>query len=395
MRIAFFVEIFYPEINGVLTATLDLARNLKKRGHHVLLLVPKAKACEEVREIDGIEVFKVPSVPTYMYPGLRFNNPRSRAVFKKLRGDAIEILHTTGPGTMGMAAAAYSRKSRAPLVQTFHTLLNEDTYLLYLVRLRCLLPLGRFIAWCIIGSAIRASELITAPARFTCAELKKHFPKKTIRHISNSVDFSLFESFPPWEEFRGRYPFFTGKTFVFVGRVGLEKSIDVLIRGFAAAAEKDADLRLVIVGDGPSRADMGKLAAEKGAADKIIFLGKIAHAELLASGILRYGRAFITASVTENQPMTVIEAMCCGLPLILAGAEGLKELAGEAALVFPAGDEEALGQCILKVASDERLRERLGTLSREQAERFDGDRVARQFEEEYAKLLEGKNYQVD
>jgi glycosyltransferase involved in cell wall biosynthesis len=392
MRIAFFIEIFYPEINGVLTATLNLARNLKARGHHVLLLAPRARASAAVREIDGMEVFKVPSVSTYIYPGLRANNPWSRAVRKKIRKDKIDILHTTGPGAMCYAAISCGRKYGIPLVQTFHTLLNEDTYLLYLVRFRRFLPVGRFIAWRYMGMFIRGCALITAPGRFVCEELKKRYPEKTVRHISNGVDFSLFRNFLPREEFLRRYPFYAGgKVFVFVGRVGLEKSIDVLIRGFAAAAKEDPEIRLAIVGDGPSRADMAALAAQRGAADRIVFLGKIPHAELLASGILQYGRAFITASVTENQPMTVIEAACCGLPLILAGAEALRELAGEAALFFPAGDEDALKQCVLKTARDEGLRERLGALSRALAERFDGGNVARQFEEEYAKLLEGKN----
>ena len=390
MRIAFFIEIFYPEINGVLTATLDLARNLKKRGHHVLLVVSKAKSCEAIREIDGMEVFKVPSVPAYMYPGMRFNNPWSRTLSKKMRAEAIQILHTTGPGTISMAAANCAQKYRMPLVQTFHTLLNEDRYLLYLVRLRCLLPLGRMFARFIIGNAIRASDLITAPARFTCEKLLESYPHKTIRHISNGIDFSLFRNFPPRDEFLQKYPFYNERTFVFVGRVGYEKSIDVLIRSFIAATKEDPGLRLAIVGDGPARDEMKALVTQSGVGDKIVFLGKIPHAELLASGLLQYGRGFITASVTENQPMTVIEAACCGLPLILADAAGLKELAGETALFFPAGDEAALKNSILRVAADDEECSRLRAASRELSARFDGASVAQEFEAEYERLLADK-----
>jgi glycosyltransferase involved in cell wall biosynthesis len=89
--------------------------------------------------------------------------------------------------------------------------------------------------------------------------------------------------------------------------------------------------------------------------------------------------------------MTVIEAICCGLPLILADAAGLKELAGEAALIFPPGDEAALKDRILQMASDGKLRERLGASSRALAESFDGANIARQFEEEYEKLVERKS----
>jgi glycosyltransferase involved in cell wall biosynthesis len=388
MRIAFFIEIFYPEINGVLTATLDLAANLRELGHHILLVAPKAKASEAVRDIDGMEVFKVPSIPAYMYPGMRFNSPWSKVLREKLRRDAIEILHTTGPGTMALAAMSCAKKLKIPLVQTFHTMLNEDTYLLYLVRLRRLLPLGRFIAWRYMGKFIRASDLVTAPSRFACEELKRRYPEKTVRHISNGIALAQFGNFPSKEDFLGRYPFFNGKTFVFVGRVGLEKSIDVLIHAFAAAAAKDLETRLVIVGDGPSRADMSALAAKMGIGDRIFFAGKIPHAELLASGILQYSRAFVTASVTENQPMTVIEAICCGLPLIVADVEGMRELAAGNALIFPPGDEAALAESILKLAGDEELCEKLRGASRSLADRFDGLAVARVFEAEYAKTAQ-------
>ncbi|MDR3200517.1 MAG: glycosyltransferase [Spirochaetales bacterium] len=391
MRIAFFVEIFYPEINGVLTATLDLARNLKNRGHHVLLVAPKAKESEAVREIDGMEVFKVPSVSAYMYPGLRGNNPWSRAVRRKMREDKIDIVHTTGPGTMCYAAISCARKYGMSVVQTFHTLLNEDTYLLYLVRFKRLLPLGRFIAWRYMGMFIRGSDLITAPSRFVCDELEKRYPQKTVRHISNGIDFSLFKDFPSEEEFARRYPCYNKKTFVFVGRVGLEKSIDVLIRSFASAAKTGPELRLVIVGDGPSRAAMTSLASEMGAAGNIVFLGKIPHADLLKSGVLQYARAFVTASVTENQPMTVIEASCCALPLVVADTPGMREIVSGNALLFPPGDEAALTRAILDLAADEALCGQLRSASRAISSRFDGMNVARQFEDEYRKLLEEKS----
>ncbi|MDR1932660.1 MAG: glycosyltransferase [Spirochaetales bacterium] len=387
MRIAFFLEIFYPEINGVLTASLDLARNLRDMGHYILLLVPRDKACEDVRDIDGIEVFKVPSFPSYIYPGLRFSSPWSKVLREKLRRENIEILHTTGPGCMALSAISFARKFHIPLVQTFHTLLDEDTYLLYLVRFRRLLPLGRFIAWRYMGRFIRASDLITAPSRFVCEDLKKRYPEKTVHHISNGVDRSLFGDFPPREEFLRRYPFYNAATFVFVGRVGLEKSIDVLIRTFAAAVGENPGLRLVVVGDGPIRESMSALAAEKGLGDNIFFLGKIPHRELLSSGILHYSRAFISASVTENQPMTVIEAICCGLPLIVADAEGMRELAAGNALIFPPGDEAALRDNILRLARDDGLCEELRDASRKLADRFDGRSVALRFEEEYRKII--------
>jgi glycosyltransferase involved in cell wall biosynthesis len=86
--------------------------------------------------------------------------------------------------------------------------------------------------------------------------------------------------------------------------------------------------------------------------------------------------------------MTVIEAICCGLPFIAADVEGMRELASENALFFPPADHAALAKNILALARDEDLCDRLRRSSQIISQRFDGKNVARQFEDEYRKLLE-------
>ncbi len=387
MRVAFFLEIFYPEINGVITATLDLAKNLKALGHHALLVVPDNRKAERVREVEGIEVYRVPAVPFPLYPGMFITRPWDRGLLAKLREDRIDILHITGPWTMGWAGITMARKLGLPLVQTFHTMLGEDTYILYLVKFRFLLPLGRAFAWGMIDRYIGRSDLVTTPSRFARDELAPRYPGKRLEHISNGIDFSRFRNAPSREEFLCAHPWFNHKTFLFVGRIGLEKSIDVLLRGFARAAARDPEIRLALVGDGPNRGELERLAEELGLAGKARFLGRILHEELLRSGLLHYARGFVTASVTENQPMTVIEAICCGLPLVTADVPGMRELAQGNALTCPPGDAEAFGDALARLAGDDGLHRELAEKSRVLAERFDGRTVAQTFLERYRELL--------
>jgi glycosyltransferase involved in cell wall biosynthesis len=389
MRIAFFIEVFYPEINGVITATIDLARNLKSRGHHVLLVVPENRKVEKVRDVDGMEVYGVPSFSTFLYPGVRFSSPWDRGLLAKLDKDNIQVLHITGPWTLAWAAINHGKKLSLPVLHTFHTMLNEDTYLLYLVKHRILIPLARKASWWYLGKYIKASDVITAPSRFACEELKRRFPDKPVHHISNSVNREQFLNFAVRDEFIKNYPFFNEKTFLFVGRIGLEKSIDILIRAFSLAVREDPEMQLVLVGDGPNKTDMENLAGELGAEKNIYFLGKIKHDVLLAGGLLQYARAFITASVTENQPMTVIEAICCGLPIIAADVEGMRELSCENSLLFLPGEAEDLRNKILTLARDDALKERLSQGSRSFAQRFDGGYVAGEFEKLYRDLCQG------
>ncbi|MCX7788862.1 MAG: glycosyltransferase [Spirochaetes bacterium] len=390
MNIAFFVEVFYPEINGVITSTLDLARNLSERGHKVLLVVPSNKHIADLEWIGKIRVVKVASVPTFIYPGVRWTWPWSPHLFHTLHQEGIEILHFTGPWTLGWSAILYGKMYTLPVIQTFHTMLNEDTYLQYLVKLRTLVPIVRAISWWYFGLFIRHSDLITTPSRFAGEVLKERFPQKEIYHISNGIDTSLFKNARSYEELRREYPFYHRKTFLFVGRIGLEKSIDVLIQGFSRAIHRDKEIQLVLIGDGPNRKEMETLAQALGVQDSVKFLGKIPHQDLLTSGLIHYARAFVTASVTENQPMTVIEAICCGLPLILPKVPSMEELSEGNALFFPAGDMDALGERILQLAEDDSLFNTLTEASRRMAARFDGAQIAQRFEEFYREALNRK-----
>jgi len=390
MNIAFFVEVFYPEINGVITATLDLARNLSERGHKVLLVVPYNKHIADLEWIGGIRVVKVASLPTFIYPGVKWTWPWSLELFRTLHREKVEILHFTGPWTLGFSAILYGKMYSLPIIQTFHTMLNEDTYLQYLVKRRTFVPIVRALSWWYFGLYIRHSDVITSPSRFAKEVLKERFPQKEIHHISNGIDISIFKSARSFEDLRRQYPFFHRKTFLFVGRIGLEKSIDVLIQGFSRAIQRDPDIQLLLVGDGPNRKEMERLAESLGVKDRVRFLGKIPHPELLTSGLIHHARGFVTASVTENQPMTVIEAICCGLPIVAPKVSSMEELSEGNALFFPPGDIDALGDCILQLAEDGTLFHELAAASHKMAERFDGERIARQFEDLYRNALNRK-----
>jgi glycosyltransferase involved in cell wall biosynthesis len=348
------------------------------------------KHIADLESIGKVRVVKVASIPTFIYPGVKWTWPWSPTLFHTLHQERIEILHFTGPWTLGWSAILYGRMYALPVIQTFHTMLNEDTYLQYLVKLRTLVPIVRAVSWWYFGMYIQHSDLITTPSRFAGDVLKERFPQKEIHHISNGIDISIFRSARSFEELRTQYPFFHRKTFLFVGRIGLEKSIDVLIQGFSRAILRDPEIQLLLVGDGPNRKEMETLSETLRVSDRVRFLGKIPHPDLLSSGLIHHARAFVTASVTENQPMTVIEAICCGLPLIVPKVPSMEELSEGNALFFPAGDVEALGERILQLAQNDKLFHTLAEASHRMADRFDGARIAERFEDLYRKALNQK-----
>ncbi|MCF7914813.1 MAG: glycosyltransferase family 4 protein, partial [Spirochaetaceae bacterium] len=251
-----------------------------------------------------------------------------------------------------------------------------------------LIPFLRFIAWKYIGLFVHRSDVMTAPSIHASNTLREHFPETRVEHIRNGIDLKEFENFADFETLTYNYPQFNSKTFLFVGRLGEEKSVSVLIEAFQKAHSQDPELRLFIVGDGPSRSAYEQTVQAQQLQDAVFFLGRLPHEELLHSGLYHHSRALVTASITENQPITVIEAIACHTPIIIPDVEGINELLFENGRSFPANDTEAFANEMLQIAHDDALYQHCTREGGKLRIEFDGMNIAEQFEELYTNVLE-------
>ena len=99
-----------------------------------------------------------------------------------------------------------------------------------------------------------------------------------------------------------------------LGRLGTEKSLDELINRFAAAVKMRDDFVLLIVGDGPARAELEKQAKELGIANRVIFTGMVPPEKV--HEYYQLGDIFVSASTSETQGLTYVEAAANRLPLL-------------------------------------------------------------------------------
>jgi glycosyltransferase involved in cell wall biosynthesis len=387
MTIAFAFEIFYPTVNGVITSSVNLAENLIARGHRVVFIAPKTKEFQKPLIHDVIPVYYIDSSESMIYPGMRASLPWSRHVITVLKKEEVDVVHITGPWLLCAAAIRGARKLDLPIVHTFHTMLHEPTYIKYFAKFNLLVPVFQAIAWEYFKPYIRRSDVMTGPSKYACEELREHYPGADIRHISNGVDISRFESYAGFEETRRNYPPYNNRSFLFVGRLGAEKSVDQLVSAMHHVVGQLPDARLFIVGAGPGQERFENQARRLKLRKHVHFLGRIPHEELLESGLIQHARAFVTASVTENQPMTVIEAICCGVPIVVADVPGIRELLDGNGLLFPRGDVESLAANMVRIGSDDGLYGEFRSRSFAFRDRFDGRNVAKEFEGVYRELI--------
>lgn len=389
MKIAIAFEIFYPVVNGIITSGRNLAENLVAQGHEVVFFAPDTG---EFREpfISGIPVYYISSIRSNTYPGMRYVLPWNRRVLRIFERERFDVLHMTGPWFLTMACINAARRLGVPVIHTFHTMVHESDYLLYMVRLRLLVPAIREIGWIFYGWFLRRCKANTAPSRMACATLDRVFPGSDTRFISNGVDLERFERFASRGELQERYPWFSDHTVIYVGRMGQEKSVEDLLEAMALLPEEEG-IQLVLVGEGPSEERFRRLARSRHLGNRARFLGRIPHEELLSSGVIHHARAFVTASTTENQPMTVIEAICCGIPAIVPDVAGIRELVDENGLLVAPHDPSALAGAIRTICTDEELHRRCSVATERQRRRFDGARVAKHFLELYREVVDGND----
>jgi glycosyltransferase involved in cell wall biosynthesis len=178
----------------------------------------------------------------------------------------------------------------------------------------------------------------------------------TVRTIPNGIDVERFCSREPC----------AGGPAVFVGRLSSEKDVQTLLRAMALVVQRRPSFRLAIAGDGPCAADLKMLSESLGLGPHVQFLGEVRDVPALYS----QASMFILSSVTEGLPLTVLEAMACGLPVVATRVGGTPEAVvdGTTGVLVPPGEPAALAEAILRIAADDELARRMGAAGRRRAE---------------------------
>ena len=164
-------------------------------------------------------------------------------------------------------------------------------------------------------------------------------------------------------------------TVLAVGRLSSEKGFDVLIDALAQLKRSGAPQRLVLVGDGPLRASLERAARDSGVAELIEFAGELPPAEVRTR--LEKADLFCLPSFSEGLPISIMEAMAVGVPVVTTWIAGIPELAedGVTALTVPPARSDALAAALHRLASDTALRLRLSRGARSKVEeQHDQDR---------------------
>ena len=311
MRIAIFTDAYPPFVNGVSTSCFNLVNSLVAKGHDVLVVAPRSTdgKLEQIGNVLYVPGIYLKKLYGYRFTNIFANKPIS--IIKKFKPD---VIHNQTDFTIGVLARRCAKKLRLPIVYTYHTSLEDYTY--YVTHGIMDRFAKRIVRSYSKGLANRMTEFIT-PSEKTKEYMRLVGSDVYINVIPTGIDFSIFKSekidYQKTQEFKKAHHIGPQtKVFLLLGRLAREKSMDVSLRGIASYHNKhpEVDIKVLIVGEGPAHEELQLLAVDLGISQLVDFIGVVAGLEV--PFYYNLCDIYTSASITETQGLTFMEAMASG-----------------------------------------------------------------------------------
>lgn len=312
MRIGLFSDAYLPDINGVVSSIATLKAALEKLGHTVFVVSNhnginvKYDAENHILRLPGLEVKK--------FYGYKMSNPIQLRGEEYIRKMDLDVIHVHTEMGIGLFARQMAKKYNIPLVYTYHTLYEDYLHYVNPKDFQTVDQAGRRVVRYLSKLAGNGPMAVIAPSNKTKKALQSYGVKTPIYIVPTGIDLSDFlkknlyaEKIQAVRQSLGLSD--EAHTVVFVGRIAKEKCIEMPIE--ALSKVKDDNLHLIIVGGGTDLKFYQNEAKELGIEERVHFVGKIPREE-----IPYYYSAFdcfVSASLSETQGMTYLEALASGL----------------------------------------------------------------------------------
>ncbi len=391
MRVCLFTDSFLPYISGVSSAVFNQANELARRGHEVSIFHPRPHRSDYFTDVPGLDasvgVHGLPfSVPTLNIPKLRWSMPLFLYSYRRLRKAPPDLIHVHTEFGCGLEGMLLGRWKKVPVIGTFHTFFAEPDYL----KQFCIpnFAFTRKAMWKYSVAFFNRCARIVSPSQSVRDHLVARGLKVPATVLSNGIERVTIRPPAEIERFR-RSLGIDDFAFIYVGRVSPEKSLGVALQAFRRVREENPKAKFVLVGNGPGDRAVDSAVGELGLQGSVVRTGRVERNRLMAENYPLLGDVFVTASKTENQPVSILEAMAFGLPLVGPRAKGIPELIehGRNGLLFEPDDADGMAAAMSQLMREQSLLRAMRQSSLAIAATHDLEYVGDQLESIYESAL--------
>ena len=370
MKIAILVFHFPPKsLAGTEIATYNIARYLAKRGHKVHVITSFDKGLPKVDIEQGFYVHRI-SWQRARFIRVIFFWLKILFLLKKIKPDIIHA-QNIGMGVPGFLSKKLRSCSKKPYIVWCQ---GSDIYLDWRFK--------EFISKLVLKNA----DAVIALTEDMKMEIQKICDKE-IYVIPNGIDLKRFENLSR-EGVRRRLKI-TGeqKIIMFVGTLRSVKGLKYLIQAMDIIKQKDAEVKLMLVGDGEERQDLEKLVKELDLEDRVIFVGKVFNEKV--PEYMAASDVFVLPSLSESFGIVNLEAMASGLPIVATKVGGLSEIVkdGENGFLVEPKNPEQIAKKVLLILENDKLRKKISKNNKEEVKKYTWDEIANRLEKIYSGVL--------
>ena len=377
MRIGIMVDSYKPYISGITNHVEVNKEYFEKAGHEVFVFT---FGDEDYKDTEA-NIIRSPGLPladTGFYLSMRYSR------WAKQLLQSMDIVHVHHPFLSGRLALRYCRPVQIPIIYTNHT-----RYDLYAQTYLPMMPeeVSQGLLQSYLPPFCKSVDLVVTPSAGMGEVLRELKVDSHIEVVPNGVDMKSFQNVHALP--RAEMGFKTEDILiVYAGRIALEKNIPFLIESFAGVAQALPNAHLILIGGGvqPYEEEIQEMVQAQSVADRIHMTGRLPYDKLPA--YLAMCDIFATASITEVHPLSVIEAMGAGLPVMGIHSVGVGDTVEDGVTGFLATrDIAAFTAKLTRLCLDAELRKQMSHSSLEASSAYAIERTTKIMLSHYERLV--------
>ena len=387
MRVGLFTDTYKPHINGVATSILMLENALRKLGCEVFIVTVNNDILSY--DFGNDHVIRIPGIPTGIYD-YRLSGIYPIKAINKIKKWNLDIIHSHTDFGIGTFARIIAKQLDIPIVHTYHTMYED--YVHYITRGHFNNTSKKIVEYFTKFYCDKTVTELIVPTKKTYDLFKEKYKyDRNVHIIPTGIEVERFYKdnidFDKVKDLKKQYGIKKDDfVILFVGRIAKEKSIDFLIDNQASLVKKNKNCKLIIVGGGPDLEILKKKA--KKLVDNVIFTGKVPWDEV--PYYYHLANCFATASHTETQGLTVIEAMAAGIPVVCLDDESFNTVVIEGECGYLFKDKKKYKNSIIKLMNDKENAIKMGRTALIESDKYSAKYYAESVMKVYEIALKGR-----
>ncbi|GFH41326.1 glycosyltransferase family 4 protein [Lactococcus insecticola] len=345
LNIGLFTDSYLPQVSGVATSIETLSDELTKMGHSVFIFTtadPKADVTK-----DAENVIRLSSIPLISLAERRIVMKGVVAAYRVAQAYDLDIIHTQTEFGLGILGKLVARQLKIPVIHTLHT--KYEDYVHYIAKGKILRPgMVKYV----IKSYLHGVDGIIVPSQIVLDIVNNYGVDLEKRVIATGIELDKFQrpEITPSDtaDIRADLGITSDEIMLLsLSRIAEEKNIQAIIKSLVKVRTQ-IPVKLVIVGRGPYLDDLKKLVKKLDLADIVTFTGLVENN--LTAYYYKAADYFISASTSETQGLTYIEALASGTPVLATNNAYLQTLVTAPTFGYLFDNDDEIADVILKAA---------------------------------------------